>query len=231
MSRSRWHGGATAALFPSEFVESEIGEIPEGWTASTVAKACDLNPFRTLPRGKAAPYVEMASLPTTGHRASEWPMREVGSGARFQNGDTLLARITPCLENGKTGYVDFLDDGAVGWGSTEYIVIRPKAPLPSEWGYLLAREPAFRDFATQKMEGTTGRQRVPATAVGTFAVAVPPPTICESFATHVAPSFRRMATACSESRTLSATRDALLPRLLSGDLLIPNAERFVEATT
>ena len=55
-----------------------------------------------------------------------------GSGAKFVNGDVLLARITPCLENGKTAFVDFLDDGQVGWGSTEYIVFRSKPPLPPE---------------------------------------------------------------------------------------------------
>ena len=65
---------------------------------------------------------------------------------RFMNGDAL-ARITPCLENGKTAYVDFLDEGQVGWGSTEYIVLRPKAPLPPEFAYCLARSDEFRDFA------------------------------------------------------------------------------------
>jgi type I restriction enzyme S subunit len=52
---------------------------------------------------------------------------------RFINGDTLLARITPCLENGKTAYVDFLEDRQIGWGSTEFIVLRPKFPLPEEF--------------------------------------------------------------------------------------------------
>ena len=56
-------------------------------------------------------------------------VRPFGSGMRFANGDTLVARITPCLENGKTAYVDFLRDDEIGWGSTEYIVMKPKHPL------------------------------------------------------------------------------------------------------
>jgi len=69
---------------------------------------------------------------------------------KFQNGDALLARITPCLENGKTAYVDFLDEGQIGWGSTEYIVLRPLPPLPPEFGYYLARDEDFRAFATRR---------------------------------------------------------------------------------
>ena len=62
--------------------------------------------------------------------------RAFGSGMRFENGDTLVARITPCLENGKTAFVDFLEADQVGWGSTEYIVLRPRPPLPAEFGCL-----------------------------------------------------------------------------------------------
>lgn len=167
----------TAALFPSRMVPSELGEVPEGWQLLPLSAAAELNPSRIIPRGALAPYVEMAALPTTGHRATRWPLREVGSGARFTNGDTLFARITPCLENGKTGYVDFLEDGEVGSGSTEYIVIRPRPPLPTAWGYLLARDPEFRSFAEQKMEGTTGRQRVSSDAVGRYTVAMPDPGV------------------------------------------------------
>ena len=66
---------------------------------------------------------------------------------RFQNGDTLLARITPCLENGKTAFVDFLQDREIGWGSTEYIVLRSREGYPLEYSYYLARTDTFRAFA------------------------------------------------------------------------------------
>ena len=121
---------AAAALFPASFQDSELGPIPKGWIAKRLPDAIEVNPRRTLKAGTVAPYLDMKNLPTQGHSAEEVIDREFSSGTKFQNGDTLLARITPCLENGKTGYVDFLEDGQVGWGSTEYIVFAPKPPLP-----------------------------------------------------------------------------------------------------
>ncbi|MFX8910721.1 restriction endonuclease subunit S, partial [Acinetobacter baumannii] len=76
-------------------------------------------------------YLEMANAPTSGHRPLERVgLRAFGSGCKFQNGDALLAKITPCLENGKSAFVDFLEDTEVGWGSTEFIVLRSKPLLP-----------------------------------------------------------------------------------------------------
>lgn len=200
------------------FEEAETSGGPKRWRRAPLAEVAHLNPPRRIKKGTIAPYVEMSSLPTTGHRANEWPGREVGSGTRFENGDTLFARITPCLENGKTGYVDFLEDGEVGWGSTEYIVIRPLEPLPPEWGYLLARDVAFREFAVNKMDGTTGRQRVSAEALGRYVVAVPSPDFALTFGRIVKSVFRRMAASCDENRLLTGLRNYLLPRLFSGEI-------------
>jgi len=72
-------------------------------------------------------------MPTRGHSPDRVVLRTFGSGTRFLNGDTLVARITPCLENGKTAFVDFLKPDEIGWGSTEYIVLRPKPPYPEEF--------------------------------------------------------------------------------------------------
>ena len=82
------------------------------------------------------------------------------SGTKFINRDTLLARITPCLENGKTAYVTFLDKNQVGWGSTEYIVMRPKGELHPFFAYALARNTDFRAYAEGCLAGSSGRQRV-----------------------------------------------------------------------
>src|SRR5438477_2423653 len=103
----------------------------------------------------------MKNMPTRGHCPDEVIQREFSSGTRFNNGDTLLARITPCLENGKTAFVDFLEEGQTGWGSTEFIVLCPKPPIPAFFGYCVARDNDFREFAIQQMTGTSGRQRVP----------------------------------------------------------------------
>ena len=102
---------ATAALFPDSFEETELGLVPRGWRVTTLANAFDINPTRKLSKGTMASYLDMASLATSGHCVEAPIEREMGSGAKFQNGDTLLARITPCLENGKSAFVDFLTEG------------------------------------------------------------------------------------------------------------------------
>ncbi|MGQ9652429.1 MAG: restriction endonuclease subunit S, partial [Phycisphaerae bacterium] len=152
--------------------------------------------------------------------------RPFGSGMRFVNGDTLVARITPCLENGKTAFVDFLQDGQVGWGSTEYIVLRPKPPLPPEFGYCFARSDDFRDFAIQSMTGSSGRQRVPAESLSHFQLVRPSSSVAQVFGRFVGPLFGRAGAVARQSRTLAALRDALLPKLISGELRIPDAERI-----
>jgi type I restriction enzyme S subunit len=218
-----------ADLFPARLVDSDLGEIPEGWDVASLPEVADVNPTRALRKGVSAPYLDMANMPTNGHSADEVIDRKFGSGMRFINGDTLVARITPCLENGKTAFVDFLEDGQVGWGSTEYIVLHPKAPLPEEYAYCLARSAEFREFAIQSMTGTSGRQRVPAESLTHFRVAVPPRPIAEAFGRAVKPRFARASAAVRESRTLAALRDALLPKLISGELRVPDAEAFLKA--
>ncbi len=211
---------AISALFPAAFQESDLGPIPRGWTAQRLPGAVEVNPRRMLKAGTVAPYLDMKNLPTQGHSAEEVVDREFSSGTKFQNGDTLLARITPCLENGKTGYVDFLEDGQVGWGSTEYIVLAPKPPLPPQFGYLLARSEALRAHAIQNMTGTSGRQRVPSECFNTFWLAVPPSEVARRFDELTAPLMAKIKANSTESRTLAALRDTLLPKLLSGDCQI-----------
>ena len=214
-----------AASFPSEFIDSEVGEIPVGWTAKALEEVMEINPPRQLRKSQTAPYLDMANMPTKDHAPMGWTERPFGSGVRFVNGDTLLARITPCLENGKTAYVDFLEADQVGWGSTEYIVLRPKSPLPSEFGYFLARSSGFREFAIQCMTGSSGRQRVPAWAVSQYRLVVPPESVAENFGRLVRPLVRRASDAVRETRVLSALRDTLLPKLISGEVQVNQMER------
>jgi type I restriction enzyme S subunit len=204
--------------------------MPEGWEVAPLTEVVDVNPTRALRKGVVAPYLDMANMPTRGHSADEVVDRAFGSGMRFIKGDTLVARITPCLENGKTAFVDFLQEGQVGWGSTEYIVLRPKAPLPEQYAYCLARSAEFREFAIQSMTGTSGRQRVPAESLAHIRVAVPPRPIAEAFGRSVKPRFARASAAVRESRTLAALRDALLPKLVSGQLRVKAGARVVMET-
>ncbi|MEZ4848168.1 MAG: hypothetical protein R3B93_06025 [Bacteroidia bacterium] len=99
----------------------------------------DFNPNYSLPKGQLAPYLEMKNVSSTTFNPEGWYDRKLTSGMKFKNGDTLLARITPCLENGKTCYVSFLEEKQVGWGSTEYIVMRMKKPFHPFISYLIAK--------------------------------------------------------------------------------------------
>jgi len=209
---------ATAALFPDELVESELGLIPEGWEVKALPEAIEVNPSRTLKKGVIAPYLDMANVPTNSARVADVIQREFSSGSKFMIGDTLLARITPCLENGKTAYVDFLADKQVGWGSTEFIVFRPKAPLPEAFGYLLCRHPEFRAFAIANMSGTSGRQRVPNDCFANYKFAAPDTGVAAAFGATVSSIMVGIKVQDEQSRTLATLRDNLLPRLLSGEM-------------
>lgn len=215
-----------ADLFPDSFEDSELGKIPKGWRLAPLPDVIDVNPTRALRKGVEAPYLDMANMPTRGHSPDEVVDRAFGSGMRFGNGDTLVARITPCLENGKTAFVDFLEAGEVGWGSTEYIVLRPRPPLPDEFAYCLARSTEFRDFAIQRMTGSSGRQRVPAESLSHFRVVVAPKPVAECFGQLIKPLFARSSAANKEGRTLAALRDTLLPKLISGELRTRTSDKF-----
>lgn len=219
-----------ADLFPDSFEESHLGPIPLGWAMRALSDILHINPSRSLRKGTVAPYLEMGNMPTRGPSPEAWVMREMASGTKFVNGDTLVARITPCLENGKTAFVDFLDDGQVGWGSTEYIVLRPKGNTPPVFAYLLARTSDFRSFAIQQMTGSSGRQRVPAESLTKFCFVTPETDspIFEAFGRLVSPMFQRISAAVRHSRTLARTRDVLLPKLLGGEIELPEAEELVE---
>jgi type I restriction enzyme S subunit len=214
--------------FPDRLVDSELGEIPEGWEVTRLAQVIEIDPPRPLPKGQVAPYLDMANMPTQGHAPNQVVERPYAGGSRFTNGDTLLARITPSLENGKTAFVDFLPPEGVGWGSTEFIVMRPKPPLPPEFGYCLARYPSFREFAIQSMTGTSGRQRVQSDALARYPLVVPSEVIAKAFGQLVEPLFQKSSQCVRESRTLAALRDALLPKLVRGEIRVRDAERFLE---
>jgi type I restriction enzyme S subunit len=205
----------------SELVDSNLGPVPSGWFVKPLNETVEVNPTRRLSRNTIAPYIEMSQLPTEGHLPEGWVFREAGSGARFMNGDTLVARITPCLENGKTAFIDFLEEREVGWGSTEYIVLRPHPPIPELYAYLLARTSEFRSFAIQNMSGTSGRQRVPFDALSKFAVAVPPEPVLTAFGELVQPLIKRSTAALLESKKLAAMRDLLLQAFFRGELQPP----------
>ena len=209
---------STAALFPDELVESALGKIPKGWEPATVGDFIDFNPKRSLKKGTIAPYLDMKNMPTAGHLAQNVYPREFGSGTKFINGDVLLARITPCLENGKTAFVDFLNESEVAWGSTEYIVMRSKEGFPECLSYFMARHETFRQFAIKSMMGTSGRQRASAEALMQMAWIIPEKVITTEFGRIVSPFMAQIKSNGDSNKLLAEIRDSLLPKFLSGEI-------------
>lgn len=132
----------------------------------------DFNPKRPLEKGVMTAFIEMADLPEGERDVSGIGNRVFnGGGSKFKNGDTLFARITPCLENGKTAKVSGLPENAVAHGSTEFIVMVAKDPgVDEDFVYYVARHPDFRAYATGRMEGTSGRQRVSWQAIADYEI-------------------------------------------------------------
>lgn len=218
----------TSAFFPDGLEESALGLVPKGWKVLALHDAYEINPTRKLKKSEMAPYLDMASVGTQGHVVSGLIEREMASGTKFINGDTLLARITPCLENGKTAYVDFLLNNQTGWGSTEFVVLRPKAPLPLYHGYLLARHPPFREYAILSMSGTSGRQRVQNDVLGRYPIVIPTTKIGEMFGEITSSLQQRIAANHEQAQTLAQLRDTLLPKLISGQLRLDEAKDVLD---
>jgi type I restriction enzyme S subunit len=215
-------------LFPDSFEDSELGEIPSGWKVGALEQILEIDPPRKLTRGSISPYLEMKGVPTHCHRAVGVINREFSSGSKFRNGDTLLARITPCLENGKTAFVDFLEDEEIGWGSTEFIVMCGRREEVNHFAYYLARSEVFRNHAIQNMDGSSGRQRVPSSVVKGFTLPLPPEEILVRFGLIASCLMNKIAANAEQSRILLNIRDAILPKLISGEIRIPDAERMLE---
>ena len=180
-----------------------------------------LNPNRQLPKGKIARCIDMSKLSTSGTFPSGWEYKEYNGGMKFCNGDTILARITPCLENGKTALINFLDSDEVAFGSTEYIVLSPKFPYVSPgFVYCLSRYTPFVDYAVKNMNGSSGRQRVSAETISQFSLPAISEMEFKTFGKITNPLFQLMLCNSIESIRLAGMRDELLPRLLQGDIEI-----------
>jgi len=193
--------------------------IPAGWERGPVPEAIEINPTTKLSDEEEHWYVEMSDLPTDSMVIQNAIKRDGRSGSKFRNRDTLLARITPCLENGKTGFVNFMAEGEAGRGSTEFIVLRSKRVTP-EFVYCLARTYEFRGNAIKSMVGSSGRQRVQETCFDKFLVLIPPRTILDLLSDFAAPAFQQIHNLHKQNQKLRAARDLLLPKLMSGEIAV-----------
>lgn len=180
----------------------------------------ELNPKEELRKGNDARHVEMKDLPKEGMWTSSDVVKSYKGGSKFRNGDTLMARITPCLENGKSAFIGFLDEGELAFGSTEFVVLRTKNKVFEEYLYYLVRNETFRDFAIKSMVGSSGRQRVQIDAIQHYQLSLPSNNSIEKFHTLMEPIFNQIKANSLENIKLASIRDLLLPRLMSGRLKV-----------
>ena len=143
------------------------------WIEKRMDEVADFNPRESLKKGSIAKKVAMDKLQPFCRDVPYFEMESFSGGTKFRNNDTIMARITPCLENGKTAKVNILEDDEIGFGSTEFIVFRAKEETDPDFLYYLVISPAVREPAIKSMVGSSGRQRVQTDVVQKLMVRVP----------------------------------------------------------
>lgn len=195
-------------------------EIPKNWSVGIAKDILEFNPPTKLKKGQKAKHIDMDSLPLTGFITKPAKSKCYNGGVKFINHDVLFARITPCLENGKTGLVTLLTRDEVGFGSTEFIVIRGRHDSLKAFAAQLSRSIPFRKFAIRNMTGTSGRKRVDAKILETYSLAIPDKNTLIKFEQRLEPLFAKMTTNAKENQQLSQLRDWLLPMLMNGQATV-----------
>jgi len=207
--------------FPGHEHVKIIDGVPEGWGNLCLPAVIDVNPKTPIEKGKDVLYVPMSALSESGMIAdsSEFEHRTVHTSVKFKKNDVLLARITPCLENGKTGFAYFLQDNEVACGSTEFIILRGKLVSPF-FTYSLSRSYPFRQRAIKSMIGSSGRQRVQVSCFEEYMVPFPPRHLLDMFDEFASKIFEQIKVLISQNDNLAKARDLLLPRLMNGEIMV-----------
>ncbi len=217
-----------ADLFPARFVDCELGEIPEGWEVDRLESAAELvrvqaNPFE-MPDRVFSHY----SIPAFDN--GQLPLAELGITIKSMKfcvppGTVLFSKLNPTIE--RVWFVDpQTNEGAVC--STEFLVLRPKAPFGRSFLYCLLRSPNFREAVNSLVTGTSNsHQRARADGILEMVIAFPPAGLAERFEDLAGPILDGTLANRGQSKTLAKIRDLLLPKLISGDLRVKEAERVV----
>ena len=138
--------------------------MKKGWPTKTLAKVCQIKPPKSEAREKVSASSLVSFLPMEDmgidvkfvQATQTKPLSAVvGSYTYFADGDVLLAKITPCFENGKLGIADGLKNG-IGFGSSEYFVFRPDPTVSKEWLYYFLSRETFRVEGAARMTGAVG---------------------------------------------------------------------------
>lgn len=205
--------------FPDHETTPTVDGVPEGWKRCQLEDVIVFNPKVTLNKERLKQSVPMSALSTTSMVLDfdQFTVTYSNAGTKFQNGDTLLARITPCLENGKTAFVSGIDSEEGAVGSTEYIVMRAKEIEPC-MVYLLARTEDFRQSAINSMTGSDGRQRAQIDKLKGLPYLKPTIRVIDLFAKCVEPMFLQIQIKNKQVIELKQARDRLLPKLMNGEI-------------
>ncbi len=208
----------------TKFKQTEIGMIPEEWEVKPIGEAMGVNPKREVKKGIKTKYVAMQDLKEFNKKVLNFIYRDFKGGSKFKNGDTLMARITPCLENGKTAFVDFLDETEIANGSTEFIVLSGKEDeTTNEFVYYLSISPNMRADAIQSMTGTSGRQRVQIDLLASKKIAIPPILEQEAIANILSSLDKKIELNQQMNKTLEAIGQAIFKRWFV-DFEFPNEQ-------
>ncbi|WP_456455019.1 restriction endonuclease subunit S, partial [Thermovibrio sp.] len=200
-------------------------KIPEGWEVRKLGEIAEINPKEILKKRSIYPFIDMASVPENKRLPENIFYKEYkGSGSKFRKNDILFSRITPCLENGKTAYLKNFLENNVGFGSTEFIVIRRKKNISNSlFLYYLVRWDTFRENARKEMSGTSGRQRVSPQALSNIDVPCPPLPEQEKIAEILGSIDDQIENLTEQNKTLEEIAKTIFKRWFI-DFEFPNEE-------
>ncbi len=218
-----------AALFPALLVGSELGEIPDMWEVGTFGEIVEQ--FRENENPLSSPATRFLHFSIPAFDEGQRPKLELGEDIKSQKsrvppGAVLVSKLNPDIE--RVWLVDVQQaDRAVC--STEFLVLRPLPPYGRSYVYCAARSPVFRQYIEGLVTGTSkSHQRAQAGAILGLAVAKPPDALARAFERLTAPWLGRTLECRRETRTLAGLRHVLLPKLVSGELRVKDAERFLQ---
>lgn len=218
----------TAALFPDGFEESELGLVPKGWNTGTLADLASLNPesWSVKTRPESLAYVDLANAKENViGEITEYSFDEAPSRARrvLRDGDTIIGTVRP----GNRSFAYIANAVKNLTGSTGFAVLRPKSIANTEFVYLAATMDASIDYLTHVADGGAYPAVRPEVVAGLSSV-LPPELVLRAFHEIAKPVFTLGAENHAQAQTLTQLRDTLLPRLISGQLRIPEAEALIE---
>ena len=193
------------------------------WTKKNLSDIADFNPRETIKKGAIAKKISMDVLRPFCRDIPYYVEESFSGGTKFRNGDTIMARITPCLENGKTAQVSILNDGEIGFGSTEYIVFRAKEGIADKnYLYYLVCSPEIREPAIKSMVGSSGRQRVQTDVVKNLEIDVPPLVVQEKIGSFLKVFDDKIALNDRINNNLEQQAEAIFQSILSNAITTVN---------